>query len=99
MTVTRVLVDTEISDHDEVIAVVVLEVLDRNLHDPVRVPRLGPLGILVLRQPEQHHGRYTEILQFSNFLTKRFARVLHLARQRRDRDRRLSALVHEQGCD
>ena len=66
------------------------------MHDPVRVERLTPNGILHRRRAEQHERADTEVGQRLRFGDEARDGVLHHARQRRDGLGRIDALTHEQ---
>ena len=82
------------------VADVVAQVAQRDLHDAVGIPRPRALGVLGGRHAEEDHGRARRAPASScDLLAQRLARVLHDAGQRRDRLRLVDALAHEQRRD
>ena len=68
---------------DDVVADLVPQVAQRDLHDAVGVPGPGALGVLVLRDAEQDDAGDAEVGQLGDLLAQRLAGVLHDAGQRR----------------
>ena len=97
--VVGVLVDAEIRDQHQVVAVVVAQVAQCQLDDAVGVPGLRPLGVLRGGDPEQDHGGDAEGLQLGDVGPQRRPGVLDLARQGADRLGLVDVLADEQGRD
>ena len=76
MPVVGVLVEAEIGHHDEVVADIVAEVAQGDLHDAVLRPRLRSLGVLNLRNAEQDHAGHAELDQPPRFGAHALAAVL-----------------------
>ena len=86
------------SEH-EVVADLVAQVAQGELHDAVGSPGARALGILRRGHAEEDHAGDAEGGELGDLLAQRLAGVLHDARQRRDRLRLVDAFAHEQRRD
>ena len=94
--VVGVLVEAAVRHHDQPIADLVAQVPQRQLHDAVRVPGLGALGVLAPRDPEEDDGGHAERGELGHLLAQALPRVLDDAGQRGDGLRLVDPLPDEE---
>ena len=97
--VVGVLVEAAVGHEHHPVAHLVAQVAQRDLHDAVGVPGLGPGGVLASRHAEQDHAGHAERGQRRHLLAEALTGVLHDAGQRRDGLRFGDALAHEERGD
>ena len=94
-----VLVDAQIGDQHDLVADVVAQVGEGELGDAVGVEGRTAGGVLVRRHAEQHDSLDAEAGELGDLLAQAFPGVLHDAGQRRDGQRLVDPLAHEQRSD
>ena len=96
MPVVGVLVEAVVSDEHEIVADLLPQIPQRDLHDAVGRVGTRPDRVLHGRHAEQDHGRDPQIGEGAHLLAKALLRVLDDAGHRCHRLRRVDALLHEQ---
>jgi hypothetical protein len=97
--VVGVLAQTEVADQDHVVAEVGRQGAQGSLHDPLRRPCLGALGVLELRDAEQQQRRDPQAGQLGGLLAQALEGVLVVAGHRGDRHGLLDSFFDEQRRD
>ena len=100
MPVVGVLVEAVVGHQHELVADLVAQVAQRDLHDAVGARRRPtPSASFAARDAEEDHRGHAEVGERPHLLAEALLRVLHDARHRDDRLGRVDALLHEQRRD
>ena len=84
VTVTRVLIETEVRHEDQLVAEIVAERTQRHLRDALRVPGAAAELVLRRRNAKEDDATDADADQLLDLFAQRVDRVLKLAGQRRD---------------
>ncbi len=97
--VSDVLVEAEVGHQHDVVAELVAQRAQGDLHDARRIVGAGPTIVLVDRYAEEDDTLHAHVAQRAHLVVQRREGVLDVAGQRRDRTRLVEPLAYEERGD